>query len=262
MKPTEPEHPLDHPQVRSFAPGRFLAAYGLAIVCVTLAYVWVRERVWPVHELYGAISVLAGLTILALLTLWLELDGSPAQRWPTVTFVLYIPLFLLTVGLTAWMFATLYTRTMMPRLMPGRRASMIIRPRADPSRVRVTTETPFARVSDQGDAALFCDPQGQGAHPGNGGYGRDRHAHRLVHDLERESRGDAEQLQRLAAPAMAQRVPDYFVDRVVAPDVLTHDACLGTHQNRPMRGPGHVVQALVGLHARKPGVDPAYGQTL
>ncbi|AEK56838.1 hypothetical protein HF288_12815 [Acidithiobacillus caldus] len=42
----------------------------------------------------------------------LHMDLSHAQIWHTVAMVLFLPLFVVTIGLTAWMFHGLYERTM------------------------------------------------------------------------------------------------------------------------------------------------------
>jgi cytochrome o ubiquinol oxidase operon protein cyoD len=45
---------------------------------------------------------------------------SETQIWHTVALILFIPLFILTIGLTSWMFHGLYRRTM---LMPATQVS-------------------------------------------------------------------------------------------------------------------------------------------
>jgi cytochrome o ubiquinol oxidase operon protein cyoD len=42
-----------------------------------------------------------------------RLDLSDAQRWKSATLLLVLPLFVLSIGLTGWMFHTLYPRTML-----------------------------------------------------------------------------------------------------------------------------------------------------
>lgn len=118
MTSPEPENPLSHPQVRALDTGRYIIGFVVSVALMTASFLAVTNRIWGPAELYGVLSVLAGFAVIAQLLLWLQLDGSSPQRWLTIAFVLYIPLFLLTVGLTSWMFATLYTRTMMPQIMP------------------------------------------------------------------------------------------------------------------------------------------------
>lgn len=118
MTGTEPDEPLSHPQVQALDVGRYVVGFVVSVAFMTASFLAVTHRVWGPSELYGVVSVLAGFAVLAQLLLWLRLDGSSAQKWFTIAFVLYIPLFILTVGLTSWMFATLYTRTMMPQIMP------------------------------------------------------------------------------------------------------------------------------------------------
>lgn len=117
MTPTEPHDPLSHPEVRILNPRLSIVGYVLSVIFIVLSYFSVTYRLGSVESLYGLISGFAALTVLTQLFFWLRLGSAP-HKWPTISLVLFLPFFILTIGLTTWMFATLYTRTMMPQLMP------------------------------------------------------------------------------------------------------------------------------------------------
>ena len=60
-----------------------------------------------------AVAILGGLALLAQAVLMFRLDLSSGQRWKTISLLLVVPLFVLSIGLTGWMFHTLYPRTML-----------------------------------------------------------------------------------------------------------------------------------------------------
>lgn len=113
--------PLQHPEVQLAHGGQYIAAY-IASMALTALPLWV-----VIHHLGSKLTLMAVVVAAAAALVviqgyfWLRLDLSKTQRWMTASLILFIPLFVVTVGLTAWMFATLYTRTMIPTLMhaPG-----------------------------------------------------------------------------------------------------------------------------------------------
>ncbi|OYV35074.1 MAG: hypothetical protein B7Z80_19460 [Rhodospirillales bacterium 20-64-7] len=65
----------------------------------------------------GLMIATSGLAILALVAqtlFFFGIDLSQAHIWKTVSLVLTLPLFVLSIGLTVWMFHYLYGLTMMP----------------------------------------------------------------------------------------------------------------------------------------------------
>ena len=108
-----------HPEVQ-LAGGGYIVAYlaGLALMGLSL---WiVREHTLAPMDIGIAISLVAGLAALVQCVLLLHLNISETQIWHTVALILFIPLFILAVGLSAWMFHGLYRRTM---LMPAAHVS-------------------------------------------------------------------------------------------------------------------------------------------
>ncbi|MDA8120506.1 MAG: cytochrome O ubiquinol oxidase [Gammaproteobacteria bacterium] len=109
-----------HPEVQ-LAGGGYIVAYlaGLALMGLSL---WiVREHTLAPMDIGIAISLVAGLAALVQCVLLLHLNISETQIWHTVALILFIPLFILAVGLSAWMFHGLYRRTM---LMPATHVSV------------------------------------------------------------------------------------------------------------------------------------------
>ncbi len=101
--------------------GQYIAAYVFSLILSALPLFLVQEHGYSnTHLLFVVIAAAAAMTIIQGY-FWLRLDVSRTQAWFTASFILFIPLVVLTIGLTAWMFATLYTRTMIPTLMhaPG-----------------------------------------------------------------------------------------------------------------------------------------------
>ena len=114
---TKTHDPLQHPEVQIAHGGQYAGAYILSLL-LTGAPLWliVHHLGTPWHLMFAVVASAAALTLVQGY-FWLRLDFSKTQRWMTAAFVLFTPLFVMTIGLTAWMFATLYTRTMIPTLM-------------------------------------------------------------------------------------------------------------------------------------------------
>lgn len=106
------ESPLQHAEVQSASWSSYLPGYLIGLALMGGAY-WAASS----HGLGSVtaltlISVCAGVAIVAQLVLLLHLDLSKDQIWNTIALVLTVPLFILAIGLTVWMFQGLYTRTM------------------------------------------------------------------------------------------------------------------------------------------------------
>ena len=65
---------------------------------------------------------------MAQLVLLFHLDFSETQRWNSLTLMLNVPLLILSVGLTSWMFRELYTHVM----SPGMDAASVLSPQTPP----------------------------------------------------------------------------------------------------------------------------------
>ena len=107
--------PLAHPEVRQGGALRYIAGFISTVVLMGAALV-VTMRHNMAYQSY--VELVGGLAFLALLSqaaLYYGLDISRAQIWKSVSLILTVPLFIITVGLTVWMFQSLDQRTM---LMP------------------------------------------------------------------------------------------------------------------------------------------------
>lgn len=114
-----PDKAWQHPEVQ-LAGGGYIVAFVVGIAFMGLSLGIVRGQALAPMDIGIAISVLAGLTALVQCVLLLHMNISETQIWHTVALILFIPLFILTIGLTSWMFHGLYRRTM---LMPATQVS-------------------------------------------------------------------------------------------------------------------------------------------
>ncbi|MGK9450977.1 MAG: cytochrome O ubiquinol oxidase [Acidithiobacillus caldus] len=106
------QNPLAHPEVQ-LANGRaYLLSFIFSALLMT-AGLWltVSHAMSPFATVLST-SLLAGVAVIIQGYLILHMDLSHAQIWHTVAMVLFLPLFVVTIGLTAWMFHGLYERTM------------------------------------------------------------------------------------------------------------------------------------------------------
>ncbi len=111
-------NPLDHPEVRQASTWRYLAGFAATIVLMQAALTVTLRQHLPYTEYTLTIGGLALASLLAQAALFFGLDISRAQIWKSVSLVLTVPLFILSVGLTVWMFQSLMQRTMiMPHNM-------------------------------------------------------------------------------------------------------------------------------------------------
>ncbi|MDD2862758.1 MAG: hypothetical protein PHI71_17070 [Acidiphilium sp.] len=105
--------PLDHPEVRHASPLAYVSGYLLSVIFMAIALLLTVRHTMHYLNFIIAVSILAGLALLAQALLMFRLDLSKSQQWKTFSLILVLPLFVLSVGLTGWMFHTLYPRTMM-----------------------------------------------------------------------------------------------------------------------------------------------------
>lgn len=115
-------NPLQHPEVRMGGAIRYLAGFVTTILLMYVAMlVAVHRQLHPTTDYETFVIILGALLLVALIlqaVLYYGLDISQAQIWKSVSLVLTIPLFIITVGLTVWMFQSLAHRTMvMPTTM-------------------------------------------------------------------------------------------------------------------------------------------------
>ncbi|MCW8305900.1 hypothetical protein AruPA_02520 [Acidiphilium sp. PA] len=108
-----PADPLDHPDVRNASAVGFVAGYAASVGLMAIALMVTLQHEMSYAGFVIAIAILAGLALLAQALLMFQLNLSGAQRWKTISLLLVVPLFVLSIGLTGWMFHTLYPRTML-----------------------------------------------------------------------------------------------------------------------------------------------------
>jgi cytochrome o ubiquinol oxidase operon protein cyoD len=119
---TDPHHPapdpLIHPEVQQADISGYVAGYALTVALLGAALFVTQRHLLPPTPLLIAISALAVFLLLAQTALFFGLDFSRYHIWKTVSLVLTVPLFILSIGLTVWMFHSLDNLTMLPE-MPG-----------------------------------------------------------------------------------------------------------------------------------------------
>jgi cytochrome o ubiquinol oxidase subunit IV len=109
-------NPLDHPEVRQASAWRYIAGFISTIVLMQAALLVTMRQHLPFAEYAFTVAGLALVALMSQAALFFGLDISRAQIWKSVSLVLTVPLFILSVGLTVWMFQSLATRTM---IMPA-----------------------------------------------------------------------------------------------------------------------------------------------
>ncbi len=107
------DNPLEHPEVQ-LADGRgYLLVYLFSSALLGAATWLVAKQAMAPLGLFLLTTALAGVVVVAQGVFLLHMEFSETQRWHTVSLVLFIPLFILTIGLSSWMFHGLYRRTML-----------------------------------------------------------------------------------------------------------------------------------------------------
>lgn len=109
--------PWEHPEVSEASAPRYILGYVLSVALAAIALVLVTRHMLAPVSLLATIAVLCLVTVIVKLKLLFHLDLSETQRWNTLTLVLNVPLLVLSVGLTLWMFSQLYGHVMAPGTM-------------------------------------------------------------------------------------------------------------------------------------------------
>lgn len=110
---THNARPSEHPEIAYSNARSYVTGYVVTVILLGIALLLVQYHVMSAFNLMASISIIAFLTTAAKLVFLFHLDFSEAQRWNTLTLMLNVPLLILSIGLTAWMFQTLYDRVMM-----------------------------------------------------------------------------------------------------------------------------------------------------
>jgi cytochrome o ubiquinol oxidase operon protein cyoD len=119
---TDPLHPepdpLRHPEVQQATIPGYVSGYLLTVVLLGVALLLTEQKGLQPVPLLVTISGLAIFLLIAQCMLFFGLDVSRYHVWKTVSLILTVPLFILSIGLTVWMFHSLNNLVMMPD-MPG-----------------------------------------------------------------------------------------------------------------------------------------------
>ncbi len=107
-------NPLDHPEVRAAGAGRYALGYLLSLGLMFVATALVLDHALSGVGLLAATAGLALAAILVQFRFLFGLDLSEGQVWQTTALVLTVPLFILMIVLTVWMFHTLALHTHFP----------------------------------------------------------------------------------------------------------------------------------------------------
>ncbi len=110
------QEPRVHPEVSLANARQYIAGFIIATALLGISLLLVLHHVFSPAGLLLSVAAFAAAMVLAQLVLLFHLDFSETQIWNTLTLALNVPLLILSIGLTAWMFRTLYLQVMMPGL--------------------------------------------------------------------------------------------------------------------------------------------------
>jgi cytochrome o ubiquinol oxidase operon protein cyoD len=110
---TEHSNPLHHPEVQQASAIGYVAGYVVSVLMLLGALLLTTGHVLSPMLLLAAVSGLALVALVAQTFFFYGLDVSQHQIWKSVSLVLTVPLFVLSIGLTVWMFHELNGLTMM-----------------------------------------------------------------------------------------------------------------------------------------------------
>jgi cytochrome o ubiquinol oxidase operon protein cyoD len=108
------QDPLEHPEVKLASGRSYVIGYFISIALLGVSLWMATGHALPPMELQIAVSGIALAVVLAQVYFLFHLNFSETQRWHTLALVLMIPLFILLIGLSFWMFLMLDARTMIP----------------------------------------------------------------------------------------------------------------------------------------------------
>ena len=109
---THNEHPWEHPEIRNSSAGQYVIGYIATTVLMGIGCLLVTRHLLTPIELFFSLCKITMITIVTQLTLLFHLDFSETQIWNTFTLALNVPLLILSIGLTSWMFQELYDHVM------------------------------------------------------------------------------------------------------------------------------------------------------
>ena len=109
--------PWEHPEVKLSSTIQYVAGYVISLALMGVSLLLVLDHSESRSTLVATITLIAFVSIITQLILLFHLDFSETQRWNTLTLMMNVPLLILSVGLTLWMFSHLYARVMAPAMM-------------------------------------------------------------------------------------------------------------------------------------------------
>ncbi len=119
---TDPHHPnpdpLRHAEVQQASFWGYISGYVLTVALLGVALLLTEQPGFQPVALLVTISGLAIFLLVAQGMLFFGLDVSRYNVWKSVSLILTVPLFILSIGLTVWMFHSLGNVMAMPE-MPG-----------------------------------------------------------------------------------------------------------------------------------------------
>jgi cytochrome o ubiquinol oxidase operon protein cyoD len=117
--PHNPEpNPLLHAEVQQAGTIGYISGYILTVGLLGVALLLTETKGLDQQALLITISGLSIFLLIAQCMLFFGLDVTRYNIWKSVSLVLTVPLFILSIGLTVWMFHSLNNLMMMPE-MPG-----------------------------------------------------------------------------------------------------------------------------------------------
>ena len=111
-------NPLLHAEVQQAGSIGYISGYILTVALLGVALLLTQQKGLEPQAL---LITLSGLTVFLLIAqglLFFGLDVTRYNIWKSVSLVLTVPLFILSIGLTVWMFHSLNHLMMLPE-MPG-----------------------------------------------------------------------------------------------------------------------------------------------
>jgi len=113
------ESPLQHAEVQQASGLGYSLGFILSTAFMLAALLLTQARALAPLPLLLSISAIALLALLSQSLLFFRMDFSAAHVWKTVSLILTVPLFILSIGLTVWMFHYLDGLMVMGPEMPG-----------------------------------------------------------------------------------------------------------------------------------------------
>jgi len=106
--------PLQHPEVQQATVFGYVAGFLVTLALLGSALLLTEQHSMAQLQLLGSISGLALVALVAQCFLFYGLNIAQHNIWKSVSLILTIPLFIITVGLTVCMFQQLDALTMIP----------------------------------------------------------------------------------------------------------------------------------------------------